>query len=268
MRSPNGTPKTIYSLWLQGRDRAPEIVECNFELWSRLNPGYRLQVLDSSDVERLLAGFPIPLELLTPQALSDVVRARILHESGGIWTDASVLPVRPLDDWLPDLTSTGGLFAFRCPAPDRLLSSWFLASSANQPVMELWWGEIERFWSIPRQRATFEGTAIPENPVASVSPEVSAESDFCPYFWFHYLFEYVVTTNEGARRLWDRCPEASAVPAHELQQLFSINPRPKRAEVLSVARRAPVHKLNWRHPYPMDLLKSIGESRPLFGLRW
>jgi mannosyltransferase OCH1-like enzyme len=47
-------PRVIYSAWLQAVAQAPAVVQCCFTRWTRLNPDYRLQVLDAKDATTLL----------------------------------------------------------------------------------------------------------------------------------------------------------------------------------------------------------------------
>jgi hypothetical protein len=112
-------PKNIYTLWLQGMESAPELIRLNFGRWARMNPCYQLEILDRKGVDDLLQDFPLGIDRLTPQALSDVVRARLLSTRGSIWVDASVMPTSPLDVWLPSLMTSSGFFAFEKPGPDR-----------------------------------------------------------------------------------------------------------------------------------------------------
>lgn len=250
-------PKVIYSLWLQGANDAPELVRMCFERWASLNPGYELRVLDSDGVRAELAGSTIPFESMTPQALSDVVRARLLSENGGIWVDATLFPMRPLETWLPNELSNAGFFAFDRPGEDRPLSSWFLAAARPSIVLRRWWEEIERFWSRPRSLATYRQGMVPDDPVATVSPLSQPAADEFPYFWFHYLFRYLIENEEPLSNIWSRVEKRSAGPPHQLQNLFASSQRPSRDEIAAVASTAPVQKLNWRTSYPLDVLASL-----------
>ncbi len=256
-------PRMIYSLWLQGREQAPEIVRLNFQRWELLNPGYQLKVLERRDVSALLADVDIDVGVLPPQAVSDVVRAKLLLDHGGIWVDASLYPVKPLDEWLPTVLTNVGFFAFERPGPDRPISSWFLVSTPNHLIFQELWKEIIRFWSMPRQ--LIEG--IPLSPVASVSPEGPATF---PYFWFHYLFDYLLNTNQEIASLWDGCIKYSADRPHALQLLLGRKSSPPRTEVEEALASAPVQKLNWRDLYPLDILSCgrISEICPKVSRKW
>jgi len=251
-------PKLIHSLWFQGRDNAPDLVRLNFARWARLNPDYRLQVLERRDVEALLDGYGIAIAGLGPAALSDIVRARLLLDHGGIWVDASLFPVEPLDQWLDHMLTPSGFFAFERPGPDRPISTWFLVATPGNPIFHKWWGETTRFWSKPRRLV--EG--IPADPAGSVSPEVAAANEVYPYFWFHYLFAHLLKTDAEVEALWRNCVKCSARSPHQLQFLFARRGKPSEARIRKAAACAPVQKLNWRASYPLDVLDRLA-SLPL-----
>ncbi len=244
-------PRIIYALWLQGAQAAPGLVRLNFRRWSLLNPGYELRVLNGDDVDRLLVDFPLRPAQMTMQALSDVVRAKLLLQ-GGVWTDGTVFPTVPLDAWLPDHVQDGGFFAFERPGVDRPLSNWFLAAAPDHVIVRKWWAELVRFWWKPRSVRMY----IPTDPVWEVAPSGGASKDEYPYYWLHYLFRYLLETDADFAARWDRCSKLSAGPPQILHGLCADS-RPDRAAVLEAARAAPVHKLNWRHTYPLDILEAL-----------
>jgi len=47
-------PRVIYSAWLQGLAQVPAVVQLCFTRWARLNPEYRLQMLDATHAAALL----------------------------------------------------------------------------------------------------------------------------------------------------------------------------------------------------------------------
>jgi hypothetical protein len=251
-------PRAIYSLWLPSRDQAPPIVQLCFERWHQLNPEYAFQVLEQSDVERLLIGFPIPLNSIPTQALSDIVRARLLLDKGGIWVDATLFPVVPLRQWIPTINNDG-FWAFDSPAADRPISSWFLMSAKRHHVLEHWWHEIQRYWSKERSLLMDPrmGNAIPSDPVGEVSEESSSQNSSYPYFWFHYLFSLMLIRHEEVRLSWQRCDKLSAVAAHALQDLFHRSENPTELEIRKAVQFSPVQKLDWRQEYPIDELRKI-----------
>ncbi len=243
-------PRVIYSAWLQGAAQAPAVVQSCFQRWARLNPEYQLRVLEASDAATLLAPYNFPP--VPPQALSDILRVKLLLEHGGLWVDAALFPIVPLDSWLP---GGAGFFAFARPGPDRPISSWFLASVPGHVIMQKLWAEILRFWCKPRQMATYDGGLIPADPATSVAPEAGGASDFYPYFWLHYLFQYLLETDAAFADSWALCPQPPAGPPHRLQAVCAGAATVE--AIIAAARTAPVQKLNWRASYPLDVLGQL-----------
>jgi hypothetical protein len=246
-------PKVIYTIWMQGKEQAPDLVKLILERWAALNPDYRLEILDQNDVETLLEGEGLEIGGLPFQALSDIARARLLLDTGGIWVDATLFPMRPLDHWLHELVAETGFFAFERPGPDRPIASWFLVASRDNQIVRRWWTEIRRFWSRPRSLVP----GVPADPLSCVSIEgASATSEF-PYHWFHYLFQFVINADPQSGALWSRCIKSSAIPPHRLQFLFRDVPNPSKGQIEEAAASAPVQKLDWRVTYPLDILAAL-----------
>lgn len=201
---------------------------------------------------------------LPPQALSDILRCRLLIDEGGIWVDASVLPVRPLDDWLPNQSQTG-FFAYDKPGPGRPLASWFLAATSSHELLLKWEREIRRYWAEPRllQMDPRKGNALVDNPTHSVSPQGAAGTGRYPYFWFHYIFGYLIETQPDFRALWQATPKLSAVPPHQLQQLLKSGTDVDTASLSKTYFEAAyVHKLDWRISLPESLVTEVTSHWP------
>jgi hypothetical protein len=179
--------KTIWSLWLQGWDMAPEVVRACARSWSRLNPSWAIHRLTRDHVRELLppaSPFERTLQLsLPPEALSDIVRLELLARFGGVWVDATTYCLVPLDRWLGS-AMTQGFFAFDRPGPDRMLSTWFIAAEPSSPVILRWRALAELYWSQRSRRGN--------------------------YFWLHYLFEDGYRADPEVRRIWDATPKYPA----------------------------------------------------------
>lgn len=252
-------PKVIWSLWLDGEDNAPPLSQLVFECWKKLNPSWELRVLDKSDLASLLNSYPGHVLDLPPQALSDILRCRLLSDEGGVWVDASVLPVRPLDDWLPN-QSPMGFFAYDKPGPDRPIASWLLAATPTHEVLLKWEREVRRFWAEPRllQMDPRKGNALVDNPTLCVSPQGAAGTGSYPYFWFHYIFGYLVETQSHFRALWQATPKLSAIPPHQLQNLLKTRPDGDTTGLSETYfEAAHVHKLDWRQNLPESFVTEI-----------
>jgi hypothetical protein len=251
-------PKIIWSAWFQGEDNAPEVPRALFSRWRRANPQYEVRVLDEKVTRDVLADFPLRVEDIPFAARSDILRSKVLAEYGGIWTDASTLCVHPLDRWLEKFEDAE-LFAFESPGPDRLLSSWFLACAPNSLLMQRWWQEVQDYWQKPRvvDLNVYSPHVIPADPVWEVSPNGGASGDSFPYFWFHYLFERIITTVPACRQIWNSAPKLPAAPAHSLQELFRDSPSIGVIKSKETACESPIQKLDWRHSESTATLEQL-----------
>jgi hypothetical protein len=183
--------KVIWMLWLQGYDAAPEIVRVSHDNWKRMNPDYQVIMLDaktSADFMPVEEHARIFSKEKPPEAISNEIRFALLNFHGGIWADATTLCIKPLDSWLPS-HATKGFFAFERPGPDRMLSTWFLASSKANPAISAWRAASIDYWKGRTERHT--------------------------YFWCHLLFASCYETDPQVRDIWDSIVKISAVhPFH------------------------------------------------------
>src|SRR4051812_33924103 len=112
------TTKTIWMYWHQGWAEAPPIATQSLASWSRWNPGYDIRALDQRSLPDY-TDLPQRIDLgrrdLTVQKIAALARLALLAEHGGVWTDATVVCARPLDDWLGAYFTDCGFFAFRNP---------------------------------------------------------------------------------------------------------------------------------------------------------
>jgi len=243
-------PRQIFTAWLQGRDAAPAIVKQCFERWTTFNPGYTLRILEADEASAALSGLNVAY--LPPPAYTDILRVKLLLEHGGVWTDATVFAMWPLERWLPALTEPAGFFAYAKPRPENPISSWFLSATPGHIVMQKLWAEILRFWSRPRALRRYGDDIIPPDPVATVAPGPADDSPDYPYFWLHYLFQHLLNTDAAFAAAWGACPKVAAGPTHALQFLCRKYPRPPLFAQTLNANAAGVQKLDWRAEYPLE----------------
>ena len=183
-------PRTIWCLWLQGWANAPDLVKACAASWRRHNPAWDLHLLCGHTLASYLDPLPhfatasghLPIE-----ALSDRLRIELLHRFGGIWVDATVYCLRPLDGWIHHALPSG-FFAFDRPLPNNMLSSWFLAAERNCYVVDVWRDKTTAYW------------------------KDRVERDH--YFWFHNLFAEAYQSDAKFRAVWDATPKLSAGGPH------------------------------------------------------
>lgn len=219
-------------LWLQGWDNAPPVAQACRTSLQAMNPDYRVELLDSTNYvefippdRRWLVGLE---DLIPAAAFSDLIRIELLRAHGGVWVDATVVCLRPLDEWLP-LMTTSGFFAFRDPGPDRPLSTWFLASEPAHPITSGWADAARLYWS------------------------ERAEPD--EYHWFHYEFRGLVNRDPTFAELWSQVPALEAkIPHHLLPHHRRLQEFPSRVDLgVFSGDTAPVLKLTHKFEPPMPV---------------
>ena len=110
--------KNLWIVWLQGWQAAPPLVLKCLASWQQRNPDWTVRALAMEDVRLLLELPDLTGKIITSASFSDLVRAQLLYEYGGVWVDATLLCRRPLNDWLPSLMAAE-FFAFERTDPNR-----------------------------------------------------------------------------------------------------------------------------------------------------
>lgn len=253
--------KTLWTLWYQGFETAPEIVRLCLDSWRRFNPEWNVVALDRQSLAGVLdlpAIVDVDRKDLTVQKISNIVRLCLLREHGGIWVDATVYCCKPLARWLPEYSS-GGFFAFRNPGPDRLMSNWFIAAERDNQLLD----ELHRaFLAIWQHNYYFnQNNRFGRRAIKALSPWLNRTPQATrfwlsfpvrrilgayPFFQFHYVFNRLIFENERCREIWAAGKALDSGPPHRLQHLAHQREGLRTALAEIDQGDSPVYKLNWR----------------------
>src|SRR5258708_33388555 len=104
-----------------------------------------------------------------------------------------------------------GFFAFDRPGPDRMISSWFIATEKNNYITQTYKNKVEAYWnqnpglvSIETSRWKFLQKCLDKKGSQIwFSSFVTKVLKVYPYFWFHYLFENIYLRDQEFRQLCD-----------------------------------------------------------------
>jgi hypothetical protein len=220
-------PRTIWMLWLQGWDEAPELMAACARTWRRCNPGWELRLLAASDLPALIGDDPgmraVADRSLPPESFSNVVRMALLLRYGGVWADATTYCLRPLDDWLPALMRSG-FFAFTNVDPDRMIASWFLAAEPQGRLLQIWQEYLVAYWRGRRRSHRF--------------------------FWFHgALFGWAYRLNREFRAIWKATPTLSSAGPSQVNNRLG-RPLPDSEWEALERSDVPLLKLRYRRTDP------------------
>ncbi len=225
---PRKVQKNIWIFWAQGLEQAPPVVKACVASWAERNPGWALRVLSREDLPGMVDASDISVDLpLAHQA--DVLRVRLLETHGGVWADATLYCMKPLDDWLMPLMQSG-FFAFYRPGPDRQIDSWLLASEKGGLIVRQWNVRLTQY---VRQR------------------EVVGH-----YFWPLYLFALEAVRSRAFGRAWAATPKVSADGPLMMQRFFQRGLGPEDLGPEFDLQAIPVHKLSWK-PDKIDSLEAM-----------
>lgn len=267
-------PRRVWLFWDQGLDLAPSLVRSCVESWVRHNPDWEVTVLSGESLCDW--GDPVLCEprarSLLPYRLSELARLSLLLRHGGVWADATAYCMKPLDEWLPAYLESG-FFAFANPAKERLIASWFLASSRGGYVPGRMWQALSSYYlhhnlhlSADELAYSAPGAQTPlsreRQRVASLLPKLLNRNvrlaqlwlvpplpqlGLSPYFSFHYMFARLVRVDPTFRAIWDRTIKVDAYGPHGLHRNgLAHAPSPDLLAELA-DHRQPVYKLDWRY---------------------
>jgi hypothetical protein len=252
-------PKIIWIYWHQGEKNTPFLVSSCMASWRKRNPAWTIRVIDGAslrqtvDMEGLDCREDIPL-----QALSDVIRVKLLTRHGGVWADATLFCAQPLDTWLPRYY-VDRFFAFASRRRDRVMTTWFLAADKDSEILQLWTREMLNFWHSHRFRKKSDWGRQVIRKLMSLRKRDIVSNDIWfsslltkklrlfPYPINMYLFERTLELNPHLKTAWFNRDFLYDAPAEHLQNVLGMN-----APVTEASRRfiaddnTPVHKLNWR----------------------
>lgn len=231
------TPRIIWAYWGQGWLEAPETCKLCMRSWAKLNPTWRLRLLDATslrglvDVEDLAIIERIP----TIQHKADFLRVSLLKKYGGVWVDATTFCRVPLDTWLPELGDIAFVFANRLPLHRIVniaaISIWFIASNKDGYMITRLKERLVLYWS--------------RNRTAHV------------YLLPHVLFGELLVKDDTFRELFEVMPKMSSFLSGNMFSLGAPS-----CYTLPHFRRGqtPVYKTNWRKQLSPTVMRTFEAS--------
>lgn len=154
-KSDNVNQKTIWILWLQGWNKnTPELISEVRKSWVEFNKDWNVIALDSVNIANYLdltSNSPISLLVesnIPPAAYSDVIRLNLLEKYGGVWVDATLLCMRPLDEWIYDALLPTGFWMYHGRDYGKGPASWFIISIRNSYIIKQWAKECMNYWKL------------------------------------------------------------------------------------------------------------------------
>lgn len=112
----------VWTMWWQGEKQMPPIVRATYKSIRRASS--KEVVLITKDNYQLYVSFPdfivdkIKRGCITMMQLSDIVRASLLYEHGGMWIDSTMLCAKPM----PETIFSSDLFTIKATTPPKTIN--------------------------------------------------------------------------------------------------------------------------------------------------
>lgn len=139
--------KTVWLLWLQGWDKAPWLVQQVAESWKINNPTWNIVLLDLETIGDYISDVNIIYDQskkMIPQHRADIVRLSLLKNHGGVWADATMLCMQPLDHWVFDAVEPAGFWTYRSGSNAPCI--WFMISKKDNYIVRTWFEAALSYW--------------------------------------------------------------------------------------------------------------------------
>ena len=120
--------KILWMYWDQGIDNLDDNYnKLCFWGWKKLNPDWEIRILDKNSTIKYIPDL-VNFKHLTVQLKSDLLRIKLLSKYGGVWADASTLPMKRLTENINNIDNNTGVFFYRYDKTknQHLISSWFI----------------------------------------------------------------------------------------------------------------------------------------------
>ena len=253
-------PKSIFTYWHQGWDEIPPLLRVCLNSMQRHHADWKIHLLDGNTVSEWLDPIPISdenWEKLPLAHRSDLIRTQLLLRHGGVWVDPTVWFACPMDEWLNECIDSG-LFMFHRPGRDRLISNWFIAAEAGNPLLARFYEELCGYWRenefetigfTQRRAVNFVSRVLHRNillPQIWFSTPMIRLFRHSPYMVYHYLFAKMVRTDPACAAVWDATRRESADAPHQLLRHGLLAPLTSELEQTLRVADPPLFKLTWK----------------------
>jgi len=147
-------PKNIFLLWLQGWENALWLNKQVAESWEINNPDWKVHYIDFVNLKDYVNDIDYiydETKNISPQSKSDIIRLSLLKNHGGVWADATMLCMQPLNSWVYEAVEPAGIWMYHGHGAGMSKefgpASWFIISKKNNYIISKWKGECDKYWN-------------------------------------------------------------------------------------------------------------------------
>jgi len=180
-------PKKIWILWLQGWENAPWLSKRVSESWEINNPDWEIIYISLDNLNDYVNDIDYiydETKNISPAAKSDIIRLSLLKNHGGVWADATMLCLQPLDHWIHNSVKPSSLWMYHGNGGymehGEGPASWFIVSLKDSYMITKWKELCDDYWNI--------------------------NNEAHDYFWMDILFKKLFDNDEKFKKLWLQVP--------------------------------------------------------------
>lgn len=249
--------KTIWIFWYQGWNNAPQIIKHCKDSWIYKNPDWEVKLLDKDSISSFIEieGFKCLFKNLSIAHMSDLLRLELLEKYGGVWVDASLFCILPLNSWIFNVLKTD-IFLFKSDTRLTIIANWFIAAKKNHKTIKLLKERLIFFWL----KNNFNNFNILQRLVRKIITPILNYNKFTSRYWFnplitkifkiypyqifYFLFEEIVRNEEEHKEIWENTPKINKYICWPYQEAFD---KPSDNLKYRIKEKfVPMLKLKWR----------------------
>ena len=220
----------IWTLWLQGEDKAPPLVKACFRS-IRKNCKQELVVLDENTIWDYIT---LPPEIVEKRKagkikhahFADICRVELLYEHGGVWLDSTGFATSAIPEWILDEDFFVYMAGQNVGSPYSYMQNCFIRARKGAYLLDAWRAMILDFW-------------IHEN------------HNF-DYFMHQLIFKTLVENDERAKKYFAKMPHVDQDPTHALWWAYGAKPFDKKV-FDDVTRDSFFQKTTYNSPWAKNI---------------
>jgi mannosyltransferase OCH1-like enzyme len=198
----NDKNEKIFTLWLQGEEKAPPLVKACFRS-VRKHCKQELVVLDENTVFDYIT---LPEEIMAKRRagkikhahFADICRVELLYEHGGIWLDSTGFATGPIQDWIIEQDFFVYMAGQNVGSPYSYMQNCFIRARKGAYLLDAWRAMIIDFWM--------------------------HENHAFDYFMHQLLFKTLVQNDPRAIKYFAKMPHVDQDPTHALWWAYGDKP--------------------------------------------
>lgn len=185
----------IFSLWLQGEENAPALVQACWRSVRKNCPDQDLVVLDENTLWDYI-DLPAPIVekyrrgQIAHAHFADICRVDLLYRHGGFWLDSTGFATAPIPKWIVDTDFFVFMAGSKVGSPYSFIQNCFIRARRGSYLLAAWRQTILNFWL--------------------------AEPREFDYFMHQLMFKALVQNDKTAAKYFEQMPHVDQDPTHAL----------------------------------------------------